>query len=157
MKQVTRVALAAGLMLGLAGTTASAQMYVYPQQGQSPEQTSRDRGDCHMWAVQQVGYDPTMSGPSAQAQTRSTGGGMLKGAAVGAAGGAAIGAIAGDAGKGAAIGALGGGLINGMRRHDQNQQAQAQANAYNQQQDAARQEYQRALGACLEGRGYTVR
>jgi hypothetical protein len=156
MKRISHVALAAGLVLGLAGTTASAQMYVYPQQGQSPEQTSRDRGDCHMWAVQQVGYDPTMAGPSAQAQTRSTMGGAVKGAAVGAAGGAAIGAIAGDAGKGAAIGAIGGALINGMRRRDQNQQAQAQANAYNQQSDAARMEYQRALGACLQGRGYSV-
>jgi hypothetical protein len=50
-----------------------------------------------------------------------------------------------------------GGLLGGMRRMDkaraqQEQQAQQQSN--NSQQHAG---YDRALGACLEGRGYTVR
>jgi len=140
-----------------AGTASAQQMYIFPQNGQSPDQQNKDRGECHGWAVQQTGFDPGMAGPSAQAQKQSTAGGALKGAAVGAGGGALIGAIAGDAGKGAAIGAIGGGLFNGMRRRDQNNQAQANANAQNQQQDHARAEYRRALGACLEGKGYTVK
>jgi len=151
--------LAAGLAaLALAsGPAAAQQMYIFPEKGQSPAQQEQDRGACHTWAVQQTGVDPGMQGPSAQAQTRSTAGGALKGGAVGALMGAGIGAIAGDAGKGAAIGAVGGGLFNGMRRAGQNREAESQASAYNQQQDAARREYQRALTACLEGKGYTVK
>ena len=30
-----------------------------PNNGQSPEQTDRDRYECHMWAVQQTGVDPS--------------------------------------------------------------------------------------------------
>lgn len=33
-------------------------VYVYPRQGQSPEQQTRDRRECHSWAVGQTGYDP---------------------------------------------------------------------------------------------------
>jgi hypothetical protein len=32
---------------------------IYPKNGQSPEQTDRDRGECHRWAANQTGYDPT--------------------------------------------------------------------------------------------------
>src|SRR5438034_432468 len=84
-------------------------------------------------------------------------GGALSGAAVGSVGGA----IAGDAGKGAAAGAAMGGLIGGMRTRDQ---YAAQQEAYHQQQGQAHQAsasrldaYNRALNACLAGRGYTVR
>lgn len=151
--------LAAGLaaLVLASGPAAAQQLFIYPEKGQSPAQQEQDRGACHGWAVQQTGFDPGMQGPSAQAQTRSEAGGAVKGAAVGALLGAGIGAIAGDAGAGAAIGAAGGGLFNGMRRHGQNEQAQNQADAYNQQQDAARRAYQRALTACLEGKGYTVK
>ena len=145
------------VVLGLAAPPAAAAPYIYPQKGQSQAQQDKDQGECHVWATRQAGYDPTMAGPSAQAQTRSTGRGAAKGGLIGAAGGAAIGAMAGSTTKGAVGGAVVGGLFNGMRRRDQNQKAQGQANAYNQQQDMGRAEYQRALGACLEGRGYTVR
>jgi hypothetical protein len=30
-----------------------------PNNGQSPEQTDRDRYECHVWAVQQTGVDPS--------------------------------------------------------------------------------------------------
>src|ERR1700760_3646080 len=36
-----------------------APVYVYPAQGQSSEQTDRDKYECHMWAVQQTGVDPS--------------------------------------------------------------------------------------------------
>lgn len=154
LRSSSTLVFAVGLM---AGPAAAQQLYIFPEKGQSEKQQQEDRGACHGWAVGQTGFDPGLTGPSAQAQTRSTTGGMLKGGAFGALGGAAIGAIAGNAGKGAAIGAIGGGLFNGLRRRDQNSQAQAQSDAYNRQQDAMRREYRRALSACLEGKGYTVK
>jgi hypothetical protein len=39
----------------------SANVYVYPRNGQTEEQTSQDRYDCHQWAVSQTGFDPTMA------------------------------------------------------------------------------------------------
>src|SRR5580658_4751140 len=35
------------------------KIFVYPSNGQSPEQTDRDRYECHNWAVQQTGVDPS--------------------------------------------------------------------------------------------------
>ena len=32
---------------------------VYPAKGQTPEQLDRDRYECHVWAVQQSGFDPS--------------------------------------------------------------------------------------------------
>lgn len=37
----------------------SGELYAYPNQGQSADQTKRDRYECHLWAAQQSGYDPT--------------------------------------------------------------------------------------------------
>ena len=34
------------------------RIFVYPAHGQSPDQTERDRYECHTWAVQQTGVDP---------------------------------------------------------------------------------------------------
>jgi hypothetical protein len=52
-------------------------------------------------------------------------------------------------------------MIGGMKKRDQQAQAaQAQSQAAAQQQAALSQQqagYNRALGACLEGRGYTVK
>jgi hypothetical protein len=63
--------------------------------------------------------------------------------------------------NGAAIGALSDGAIGGMRSHSQKtkdeqakkQWEQQQVNAYSQKRNS----YNRAYGACLEGRGYTVK
>jgi OmpA family protein len=146
------------LWIGLVGQvpTLGGELYIYPNKGQSPEQQSRDRYDCHTWAVQQTGVDPT----SAQASTPTSPpprGGVFKGAARGAAVGAIGGAIAGDAGEGAAIGAATGGVIGGMKQRGQaRSQQQAQANQAAQQQSAYAA-YDRALSACLSGRGYTVK
>src|ERR1700723_824166 len=41
------------------------RVYVYPANGQSPEQTERDRYECHVWAVQQTGVDPSRADASA--------------------------------------------------------------------------------------------
>jgi len=36
------------------------RLYVYPAAGQSDAQTSEDRYQCHVWATNQSGYDPTL-------------------------------------------------------------------------------------------------
>lgn len=77
-----------------ANAPAPDKVYVYPRNGQTAEQQSRDEYDCHRWAVGQTGFDPTQQ---VTGQAPTTG-----------------------------------------------QPAQGEA-------------YQRAQGACLEGRGYTVR
>src|SRR6202166_3124587 len=40
------------------------RVFVYPANGQSPEQTDRDRYECHVWAVQQTGVDPSQADAS---------------------------------------------------------------------------------------------
>jgi hypothetical protein len=37
----------------------SSNVYAYPKDGQSDEQQSSDRYECHKWAVAQSGFDPT--------------------------------------------------------------------------------------------------
>lgn len=44
-----------------AKSTESGEIYAYPNQGQSEEQARRDRYECHLWAADQSGYDPTYS------------------------------------------------------------------------------------------------
>jgi hypothetical protein len=39
-------------------------LYAYPKGGQSMEQQTRDRDECHKWAVGQTGYDPSQPSPS---------------------------------------------------------------------------------------------
>jgi hypothetical protein len=141
--------------IGFAACAAQAQgeLMIYPKQGQSPDQQSRDRYECHTWAVQQSGYDPSNPQAAATGNNRS---GMaketLRGGARGAAAGAAIGAIAGDAGKGAAIGATAGGLSRRFKEKDR-QNDQSSAGTTN----PGQQSYQRAMAACLDGRGYSVK
>jgi OmpA family protein len=145
------------LILVLGGAMAvKAQPYIYPNKGQSQEQQSRDRYECHLWAVQQTGFDPTKAQASTAPPPPPPQGGIFKGAARGAAVGAVGGAIAGDAGTGAAVGAATGGLIGGMKQRGRaQQQQQAQATQAAGQQNALTA-YNRALSACLTGRGYTV-
>jgi hypothetical protein len=69
------------------------QLFIYPRNGQTPDQQSRDQYACHTWAQSQTGFDPT---------------------------------------------APNGGVPPG-------------------QTPSARADYNRAMSACLEGRGYTVR
>jgi hypothetical protein len=67
--------------------------YIYPKNGQSQEQQAADRFECHDWARNQTGFDPTQAG-----------GGVAP-------------------------------PENGSKR----------------------EQYQRAMGACLEARGYSVK
>ena len=141
----------------LAAPAAAQQPIIYPAKGQSAQQQQTDEGECHVWAKNQTGVDPAAmaAAPAPPPPSNTVGGGeRVRGAARGAVGGAAIGAIAGDTGKGAAAGAVVG-TVRGGREARQKQGAQQQSvdNQRAQQLDT----YNRAIGACLEARGYTVR
>src|SRR5690348_12976883 len=84
---------------------AGAEVFIYPKQGQSQEMFQRDQFECHTWAKQQTGFDPSQPQVAASPSTAPPAGGAVRGGARGAAVGAIGGAIGGDAGKGAAIGA----------------------------------------------------
>lgn len=150
-KKYKKVSLIAGALGFLAVLPVHAQLMIYPMKGQSNEQLSKDRYECHLWAVQQSGFDPTTAQASQQAPQPQQGGQILRGGARGAAMGSAVGAIAGDAGKGAAIGATAGGIRSGFKKLDQNRAA-------NQTYQAAPGQgaYDQAIKACLSGRSYSV-
>src|SRR6202789_4745398 len=68
------------------------RVFVYPAHGQSPEQTERDRYECHIWAVQQTGVDPSRADASpyervvvqpATPPGANTAGGAIAGAIIG--------------------------------------------------------------------------
>lgn len=140
------------------------KIFVYPNNGQSPEQTDRDRYECHSWAVQQTGVDPSRdSNPYERVVIQPAGPAPGAGTATGAIAGGILGSIlAGprNAGAGLVFGAATGAIVGSAS--DAN--AQAQANRMTQQQIAQAQaqgqaridSYRRAFGACMTGRGYTV-
>jgi hypothetical protein len=147
-------------------------VYAYPQQGQTPEQLDRDRYECYLWASKQTGFDPSAPNVPPHDRVVAVVGGpppAPPGAqtAVGAITGGLIGALIAPpraAGFGALAGAVVGGTIGASAEASQNQQAQyvASQNAAAQQAQMAQVEqkasdYRRALGACLEGRGYTIK
>jgi hypothetical protein len=148
------VLLGAGVACG-----QSNDMFIYPSKGQSQAQQDKDRYECHTWAVQQTGFDPSRP-QAANAQTtqqyQPSKPHVLQGAGRGAAMGAVGGAIAGNAGKGAAAGAAMGGMAGGFRRRDERlSQADTRADRAA-AGNPARPAYMRAMAACLQGRGYTV-
>jgi hypothetical protein len=150
--------LAASALMWVAAAAVAQQPIIYPAKGQSPQKQASDMGQCEAWAKQNTGVDPAAIAQQSASQQPAAqpSGGRVRGAAGGAAAGAAVGAIAGDAGKGAAIGAAGGAIGGGMRQR-------REASAQQQQQQAAQQHtsqqmatYNRALSACMTGRGYTI-
>lgn len=153
------------LAFALAGSTLSVPsiarsptgQVVYPAKGQSAKQADQDRYECHDWAREQSGFDPTQvppPAPSTPAGATQQTGAMARGAA----GGAAVAELADrDAGKGAATGLLGAAL---RQRAQQQQTSTAEQQRAAQQQAARLQQrstYDRGFGACLEARGYVVK
>ncbi len=166
VKQLSFVAVAVLIVLltgsigGFKNTVcAQGNMIIYPAKGQSEQTMDKDKYECYAWAKKETGFDPMKAGSTTQTPPpgQGPGGERVQGAARGAAVGAVAGAIAGDAGKGAGAGAAGGAMIGGAKkRNAQRQAAQAQ-----QQKSAAvasqQSTYNRAFGACMEGRGYTIK
>jgi hypothetical protein len=151
-------AIAVAIAASFAVTSVYGQQYVYPAKNQSADQQKKDEYECHQWAVKQTGVDPTKAPQQTAAAptTPTTATGTTPGAGVrGAARGAVVGeVVGGDAGAGAAAGAV------AARSQSRRQNAAKQQQATQQQQQAqgAQQaSYAKARGACLEGRGYTVK
>ena len=149
------------------------EVYVFPSEGQSSEQQSKDESACYEWAVSNAGVDPfNLSKQEQSDQQRAQAdqqaakqigqGAGAAGAVRGAAAGALIGEIANDdASEGAAWGAAAG-AIRGRRMG-----RQAQANAQQQAADQAEQReqateeqaanFKKAFSVCLEAKDYLVK
>lgn len=147
-----------------------ADVFVYPAQGQSDKQLDRDRYECHKWSVTQSGYDPSAA-PAQPAAYQpvsmvrlpprgiDTVAGVISGAFTGA-------VLAGpyDTSEGAMIGAIAGGIMGAITESARRKEA-GQINAHQVSQSQAERtrletrasNYRRAISACLEGRGYTVK
>lgn len=158
------------LIIMTGSAAASADLFIYPNMGQDQEQQRRDRYECHVWAAQQSGFDPsTYEAPQPVryphvVRREHSDLNPVTGAAGGAAAGAVGGAIAGDAGKGAAIGAGVGavlGAFHTLMRQDEQRDRRVEMQKQRAQQEVEtqqlREDYNRAISACLEGRGYTVK
>ncbi|HUK02518.1 MAG TPA: YMGG-like glycine zipper-containing protein [Steroidobacteraceae bacterium] len=146
--------------------TVNTTVYAYPLNGQPPEQVDRDRYECYVWANKQTGFDPSAANvPPHDRVAVVTGSGAPPGtgAAVGAVAGAVLGAAVSrpyNAGPGAVVGAVIGSMVGASAQASQDQQTREvyvrdRREMAQIEQKAA--DYRRALSACLEGRGYSVR
>lgn len=183
LRGITGITAVSALLLGLAGCVEAppprrppppppayvgpppnTTVYAYPQQGQSPDQQSRDRYECTTWAVQQTGFDPSAPNVPAQYRVVASGPPPGTGTAIGAIAGAVIGAAISprwDRGAGAVFGGLTGAMIGSATDASRAQQNAAAMSEAQQEQAAAMgqkaYDYRRALSACLSGRGYSVK
>lgn len=139
-------------------------VYAYPTQNQSRRQQERDHYECSLWAVRQSGFDPSAPGVPVYDQVTVQGPPPGTDTAIGAVAGAVLGAAISDPwdrGAGAIFGALTGAMI-GSAGDAANAQASQQGmsdQAYHAQQalDEKAGNYRRALSACLQARGYSVK
>ena len=134
-------------------------VFVYPAKGQSSGKQQSDTNECYGWAQKQTGIDPTAPPPAPRpVEKQGADGSALKGAAGGAAVGTAIGAIAGETGEGAAIGAVAG-AVRGRRMAKKQKKAEEQASVQQAQAEHSYvlETFKKAYGACLEGKGYSVK
>lgn len=177
------VALAASLLAGCAASPPPrervpraspprppvSELAVYPARGQDAQTLRRDRYECHLWAVRQSGFDPaTMSQrPPTPVPRVEPDPPIGYGTASGAVAGAVVGAAVSNprhSGDGAAVGAVIGAIAGTAADASREARAERIEEAYAARaarQDARYSEeenrYRRALGACLEARGYNVR
>jgi len=146
----------------------STQVYFYSLHDQDAAQQDRDRFECYLWAKQQTGFDP--SAPQLAPHQRvevipQTPPGHD--AAAGAVTGAIIGSIVTvphDSAQGAIVGAVAGGMMGAASDTARQQEAGNIQTHYDRQENLRRArieqmagDYRRAMMACLEGRGYSVR
>jgi hypothetical protein len=144
------------------------QVYFYPKAGQSTGQQSRDHYECYNWAIKKTGFDPGLaSSPPEQrikiVPTPPPGHDTATLAIVGAVLGALI-AGPRHAVGGALIGGAGGAMAGAASDVSRQESARQMEEAYNNrdrtldaQLDAKALDFRRAMGACLEGRGYSVK
>jgi outer membrane lipoprotein SlyB len=153
---------------------AGQDLFAYPSQGQSDEQLANDRYECHRWAVAESGFDPSEFGEIAPPRVvrvpvpeNRAAGATQKGAIAGAIAGAVLGHgsdVGKDAVIGAVVGSIAGAAVEQKGEREAREQAEAQSRLQAQELARSKAEkalrssnYRRAMTACLEGRGYTVR
>lgn len=141
----------------------------YPLQRQSEREIRQDRYECYLWAVRQSGYDPAQTRPTVPPPTPrvlpdppvgyDTAAGAITGAVIGA-------AVANphNTGQGAAVGAAVGAVAGAASDAAREARAQRIEDAYAERASRTdygnwrqAENYRRALSACLQGRGYSVR
>lgn len=139
-------------------------VYAYPERGQSADQQSRDRYDCSLWAVNQTGFDPSAPNVPASDKVVVSGPPPGTGTAIGAIAGAVLGAaISGpyDRGAGAVFGGITGAMIGTASDAARVQRSEAEMSEQERAQAAAMarkaSDYRRAISACLDARGYSVK
>lgn len=145
-----------------------AQVYFYPLKGQTVEQQSRDHYECYNWAIKQTGFDPGLSSRPPEQRVKVV---PLPppghDTALFAIAGAVLGAVLGGprhAAGGALIGAAGGAIAGAASDSVRQEEARRQEEAYARgdqarlvQSEQKELDFRRAMGACLEGRGYSVK
>ena len=149
-------------------TLPPTRVYFYPTAGQSTAQQDRDRYECHLWAVKQSGFDPSLPLPAPAPRVEviaspPPGHDTAVGAVTGAVLGAAV-SRPRHAGENALVGAVVGGVIGAASDASRQDRAEAIEQRYYERRDTRytaqferqAQEYRRAMSACLEGRGYAV-
>lgn len=144
------------------------QLYFYPKANQTNEQQSRDHYECYNWAVSQTGFDPGQSAipkdqrvrvvpmppPGHDTATLAIAGAVL-GALIGGPRHAVGGALIGASG-----GAIAGAASDAARMEYARQQEEAYASrerGRDTQLEAKANDFRRAMSACMEARGYSVR
>lgn len=141
---------------------ASVALYFYPMNGQPEAVQERDRYECYRWAVAQTGMDPGMTPvrrPPPQAPAAPPAGPDV---VAGAATGAVVGSVLSSprhAGEGAALGAIFGAMVGAANADARQRAAEAAAERHSAYARAPTvpAHFQRAMSACMEGRGYRVR
>jgi len=141
------------------------EIYFYPLRGQSAALQDRDRFECYLWARRQTGFDPSLPdlAPHQRIQVVAqtpTGEETLAGAITGAALGAIIGAPH-SSGEGALFGAIAGAAFGSALEATRYERGLAESGRIDRLRyaeiDHRARLYRRAMSACLEGRGYSVR
>jgi hypothetical protein len=166
MKQVIFIAYLLLFSVWLIGPVYAQDPIFYPAKGQSEDQLEKDKYECYTWAKKKTGFDPTKtsttktSPPAKEEKVWGAG----ETAVVGGVGGAVVGGVAGG-GKGALagglIGAGGGALIGSARSSEQREREEKKRKEWERSeansQAGERNKYNRALGACMDARGYSVK
>lgn len=160
------------MVLALAPISRAGQMgaYAFPRNGQTFEQQSQDEAYCGQWASNQTGLNPQLlqykqqQAMEAQRQAYANANRPTPVRRVGRAAltGTAIGAMNSNmdagAGRGAAVGAtLMASRGLGDMAERKKQMALDQSAAFGQSVQSESENYLRAYGACMEGKGYSIR
>jgi hypothetical protein len=128
------------------GMASTVGLYVYPQKQQSATQQLTDEQQCYGDANTTAAKTQKPSNGNDHAAAK----GALRGATVSR-------AMGGEPGQGAARGAILGSARAKRKEKQQAEQAEKQADAKKTPEQQKQDDFKRAMSACLDARGYSVR